>query len=146
MKALSIKQPWAWLICKGFKGVENRTWKLPKNFEVPQRIYVHTGLSKSEMTKATYASILYKLAGQQAMELMIAYERLPFGAIIGEVDIVGCKFRFGEELDRLYSVWHAPGMYGFLLRNPVLYKYPRSCKGKLGFFEPFGGMDIVDRE
>lgn len=27
MKALSIRQPWAWLIVHGFKPVENRTWR-----------------------------------------------------------------------------------------------------------------------
>ena len=27
MKALSIKQPWAWLIVNGYKDIENRTWK-----------------------------------------------------------------------------------------------------------------------
>lgn len=27
MKALSIKQPWAWLIVNGFKDIENRNWK-----------------------------------------------------------------------------------------------------------------------
>ena len=27
MKALSIQQPWAWLIVNGFKRVENRRWK-----------------------------------------------------------------------------------------------------------------------
>lgn len=26
MKALSFKQPWAWLICAGYKDVENRDW------------------------------------------------------------------------------------------------------------------------
>lgn len=27
MKALTIKQPWAWLIIAGYKRIENRTWK-----------------------------------------------------------------------------------------------------------------------
>ena len=27
MKALSIRQPWAWLIVRGIKDVENRTWR-----------------------------------------------------------------------------------------------------------------------
>jgi len=27
MKALSIRQPWAWLLVEGFKDIENRTWK-----------------------------------------------------------------------------------------------------------------------
>lgn len=26
MKALSIRQPWAWLIVNGFKDIENRSW------------------------------------------------------------------------------------------------------------------------
>ena len=26
MKAISIRQPWAWLIVNGYKDVENRTW------------------------------------------------------------------------------------------------------------------------
>jgi hypothetical protein len=27
MKALSIKQPWAWLIVNGHKDIENRDWR-----------------------------------------------------------------------------------------------------------------------
>jgi hypothetical protein len=27
MKAISIRQPWAWLIVNGMKDIENRTWK-----------------------------------------------------------------------------------------------------------------------
>ena len=26
MKAISIRQPWAWLIVHGYQDVENRTW------------------------------------------------------------------------------------------------------------------------
>ncbi|WP_229215634.1 ASCH domain-containing protein [Duganella sp. CY15W] len=26
MKALSIRQPWAWLIVNGYKDIENRSW------------------------------------------------------------------------------------------------------------------------
>ena len=27
IKILSVRQPWAWLICSRIKDVENRTWK-----------------------------------------------------------------------------------------------------------------------
>ncbi|MGL4619937.1 MAG: ASCH domain-containing protein, partial [Chroococcidiopsis sp.] len=27
MKALSIRQPWAWLIVNGYKDIENRNWR-----------------------------------------------------------------------------------------------------------------------
>jgi len=60
---------------------------------------------------------------------------LTTGAIIGEVDIVGCLYRHGEENPN-YSPWHEIGMYGLLLANPALYDKPIPCKGKLGFFEP----------
>ena len=46
MKALSFKQPWAWLVAVGIKEVENRTWWLHMppllNYPaIPRRIYVH---------------------------------------------------------------------------------------------------------
>lgn len=123
MKALSIREPWAWLICAGYQDVENRSWHLhmppllnhpsyAKN--VPMRIYVHAG---KRFDKAGLGGVF------------------PLGAIIGEVDIVGCKFRDPDENANLYSPWHVPGQYGFLLKNPVLYAHPIPCKGRLGFFE-----------
>ncbi len=49
MKALSIRQPWAWLIVNGYKDVENRTWDCPRTFHPPERIYVHAGLKPSNL-------------------------------------------------------------------------------------------------
>jgi hypothetical protein len=45
MKALSMSRPWAWLVAKGWKDIENRKWPLPKNFILPQRIYIHAAKS-----------------------------------------------------------------------------------------------------
>lgn len=42
MKALTVKQPWASLIASGIKGVENRSWKVPKSIQ-GQRIAIHAG-------------------------------------------------------------------------------------------------------
>ena len=133
MKALSIKQPWSWLICRGIKDVENRTWHIHMppllNYPAtPRRIYVHTGLSRSEMTKPILAKILKLLTGRQASEFMLAYDRLTFGAIIGEVDIVGCTGKSD-------SPWFT-GPYALMLANAVLYEKPIPCKGRLGFFDP----------
>ena len=132
MQALSIRQPWAWLICAGLKDVENRTW--PTKFR--GRIYIHTGQSRSDMDKATLASILRQLSNRDATRLMLAYGTLPFGAVIGEADVVDCRFRFGEENGNLYSEWAVRGQYGFTLSNSELYKTPIPCSGKLGFFAP----------
>lgn len=40
MKALSIKQPWAWAIVSGLKDIENRSWQTP--YRGP--ILIHAGL------------------------------------------------------------------------------------------------------
>jgi len=134
MKALSIKQPWAWLICAGYKDIENRSWLfsiLPywANREMkPIRIYVHTGSSKADMTKEALAWILNRLSNRQSAQLMLAYNQLAFGSIIGEVDVTGCV----KESD---SPWFV-GPYGFVLANPTLYKEPIPCRGRLGFFNP----------
>jgi len=58
MKALSIKQPYAYLILvrayeddarRPLKPVENRSKPLPTFFDLPQRIWVHAGLSLSDV-------------------------------------------------------------------------------------------------
>jgi hypothetical protein len=138
--ALSIKQPWAWLICKGFKDVENRDWfigrepapgfhQMNHKIELPARIYVHasktqTGKQAEEAVDfITERGMLDKLAG----ELSDHFLSPVFGAIIGEVTITGC-------VDKSDSPWFV-GKYGFILVDPVLYQKPIPCRGQLGFFK-----------
>jgi len=140
MKALSVKQPWAYLLF-GPKDIENRNWAVGRsphhgpyqsqqaNFSLalPSRIYIHAGKSKDEMTKETIAFILRRLDEKEAAYFMIHYEKLYFGAIIGEVDIIAC-------VTESPSPWFT-GKYGFVRTNPKLYKVPVYCPGQLGFFE-----------
>lgn len=145
MKALSVKQPWAWLICKGIKDVENRTWYIHMppllNYPAtPRCIYIHTGKVKDTLQGCRRAfAILERVQGKEKADIIRASfwnSGFELGAIIGEVDIVGCKFRRGDMNANLFSPWHEVGMYGLLLANPVLYHEPYPCKGRLGFFEP----------
>jgi hypothetical protein len=134
MKALSIKQPWAWLICAGYKDIENRDWYLhmPPFFDyppyaknVPKRIYVHAG-KQMDLEAGEY--IAERLSRLQSLELVNAFrDGLPLGALIGEVDITGC-------VTESKSPWFV-GKYGFTLANPVLYDKPIPYRGQLGFFE-----------
>ena len=106
MKALSIKRPWAWLIVKGVKDVENRTWPLPKTLVFPQRIYVHAGLKPDRLSRLETYRIIEKLPRSALTELKGAggFSNLPCGAIVGEVDIVG----MGES----HSKWAVEGQSG----------------------------------
>jgi hypothetical protein len=116
----------------GYKDIENRTWWLhmPPFLNYPEttkRIYIHTGLKLDkhcwEFIKDRVSDNLWK-----RIWTMDFIESLAHGAIIGEVDIVGC-------VEKSDSPWFT-GPYGFVLANPKAYKVPIPCKGKLGFFEP----------
>lgn len=42
MKALSIRQPWAWLIANGYKDIENRSWRT--NYRGPVLIHASAAM------------------------------------------------------------------------------------------------------
>lgn len=122
--ALSIRQPWAWLIIHAGKDIENRTWPS----RVRGRVLIHAG---KRMTRADYEACLIYCAGfdDYGRWWMPAYDvlREQCGGIVGEVDIVDC-------ISASNSRWFC-GDYGFVLRNPISLPF-RECKGALGFFRP----------
>lgn len=137
MRALSIRQPWAWLIVNGYKDIENRDWRIgrkpgfggayrDRELDFPARIYVHTGKSMDVGSWEEY--IRHRLTKAQ-WKLFRELEEFPLGAIVGEIDIVACI----EAADYPCSPWFM-GKYGFVLYNPVAYKQPIPYPGRLGFF------------
>jgi len=135
MKALSMKQPWAWLVCAGIKDTENRYWRLVSG--LPRHIYVH---ASKTMDKLAFEWLARNIPKDVLARAMVAGVPNPgmfiTGAIIGEVDLVSCKFREGDTNANLFSMWHMIGQWGFELANPVLYDKPIPCPGMLGLFEP----------
>ena len=127
MKALSIKQPWSYLICAGHKDIENRDWPT----RLRGRVYVHAG-KKVDQEGAIWLWQSRNKLGICECPLLLDWTGVANtwnqSAIIGEVDIVDC-------LTESASIWFT-GNYGLVLANPVLYDKPIPCKGKLGFFKP----------
>lgn len=142
MKALSVKQPWAWLIVNGYKDVENRIWPLPKTFEVPQRIYIHASKTWDILSQDTIADVARRLLiNYDVAEDWLVNQLRPQsrGVIVGEVLVVG-----EYSIDRprgMYGAlnepqwYHGPPYYGFALRDHEAYKEPIPYKGRLGFFK-----------
>jgi hypothetical protein len=116
VKALSIRQPWAWLIVNGHKDIENREWRT--NFR--GRIYVH---ASKGMTQDEYA-IGYVIAEENSVKLP-AFKDLQRGGIVGAVTITGC-------VSKSDSPWFF-GPYGFELSEPESLPFV-PAKGSLGFF------------
>ncbi len=133
MKAISIRQPWASLIMKAGKDIENRSWAT----KYRGRVLVHAakGMTRDEHDDALFFAVKAiradpKNAGctktRTLRELGFAFEDLQRGGIIGSVEIVDC-------VSRSDSPWFV-GEYGFVLRDPQPLPF-MPFKGQLGFFD-----------
>lgn len=120
MKALSIKQPWAWLIVNGFKDIENRTW--PTRRTGP--IYIHASKKPDKVNPETIRRLMQN--DHEFDRLLIDSLEPGFcGGIVGKAEIVDC-------VDNHVSRWFS-GPWGFVLKNAVPIDFI-PCKGKLSFF------------
>ncbi len=132
MLALSIKQPWAYLIVHGLKDIENRAWSLPKTFKTPQRIYVHAGLKQDYSAydgDPTYRRLNDWIRRRISPGSSFDWDDTPLklGAIIGRVTVMGCVRASG-------SRWFE-GPWGFWLTDAEAWETPYPYKGRQGFFE-----------
>lgn len=126
MRILTIRQPWAELIIRGRKNVENRSW--PTRYRGPIAIHAGMGFDQHEP----------RIRGQ-----------LDFGAIIGVVQLVECAQRSG-------SPWGLRGQWHWLLEDPQRLITPIQCRGRLGLgildptierriMRPLGSLDAPKR-
>lgn len=120
MKALSIRQPWAWLILNAGKDIENRDWPT----KLRGRILVHA--SKGMTHSGDYASAYGAAMVADPRILMPEFDDLERGGIVGSIEIVDC-------VTASDSPWFF-GLYGFVLRNPQVLPFT-PYKGQLGFFD-----------
>ncbi len=113
MKALTIKQPWAWLIAHGYKDIENRSWYTP----VRERVLIH-------------ASKTFDLDGHGYVRMHFPQIVMPIvfdmGGVVGEMTITGC-------VRRSPSAWFF-GPFGFTLEDARPLPFI-PLRGQMGFFD-----------
>lgn len=119
MKAISIRQPWAWLITSGQKDIENRQWRT----HTRGRVFVHAAKG---MTRDDYLACEICCADIPGVSLP-PFKDLQRGGIVGTVEIVDC-------VDQDASPWFF-GEYGWVLKDAKPLPF-QPCKGALGFFTP----------
>jgi hypothetical protein len=86
MKALSIRQPWAWLIVNGYKDIENRTWTTRMRGEI--LVHASAGMTRAEYEDVEDTLTLSQFSGQKI--ILPAREALERGGIVGRTTITGC--------------------------------------------------------
>lgn len=128
MKAISVRQPWAWLIVNGHKDIENRDW--PTRFRGPVFIHASKG-----MTRAEYEDC--RDHAESCGVAIPAFEDLERGGIVGATTITDC-------ISSSESPWFF-GRFGFVLADSGPLPFA-PLKGQLGFFDidrggesPYGG-------
>lgn len=144
MKAISIQQPWAWLIVRPdltdpveraaaarsgeLKDVENRVWRAP----LRGRVLVHAGKREDRdglmwLVNNWSRYGLPAAVGDMWDKLKDGKLKFDLGGIVGETTITACVRDY-------QSVWAAQDQWNFVLADSRPLPF-RPLKGALGFFE-----------
>jgi hypothetical protein len=114
--ALSVRQPWAWLIVNGVKDIENRSWRT--HLRGPLLIHASSSLDG-------YAENIEWVRRKRGISVPLDLAR---GGIVGVVDVIDC-------VESHKSKWFEKGSFGWVIANPRRLKF-RLCKGAVGLFRP----------
>lgn len=129
MKALSIRQPWAWLIVNGYKAVENRDWNT--NFRGEFLIHASKGMTRMEYDSCQ--GFCWRGLEPTKQVTLPPFEDMERGGIVGIASLVNVVHeREKHLLTECDKPWFF-GEYGFILDNvrPLPFM---PLKGALGFF------------
>ncbi len=131
MKALSIRQPWAWLVVNGWKNIENRE----RRFSHRGPLLIHAA---AWVTPADYEACRIFVDGICEDLAMPAFEDLERGGIVGEVVVLDC-------VERHPSPWFT-GPYGLVLDEACHCPLIR-WRGIPGLFDvPVDSLDLPPNE
>lgn len=121
MKALSVCQPWAWAILHAGKSVENRTWRTRHRGP----LLIHASSSRKWLKPKLLSNWQHAYGTP-----LPSIQELPFGAIIGQVELVDCVPIDAMEPGNAWAV----GPWCWILANPVV-TTPIPCKGRTLLFK-----------
>ncbi len=136
MRAITVRQPWAWQILHQGKDVENRTRNIAGKYRGP--IAIHAALKADELALARLP--------MRAPDWVTAPRIFDYGVILGVVDLVDvhesnnghrlvdgcCRSGWAEQ----FGAWH------LVLANPrpIPRRQQPRCRGALGLWTPPAGV------
>lgn len=138
-KAISIKQPWAYLIACGLKDIENRTWKT----KYRGKILIHTSSKSDNEPYQLFTDEQWDEIEKNQMDPEVFNSYGDLGMIIGEVDIVDCVINHESiwaeksipQHSGFFDISRNKPIYNWVLSNPILYDKPiLNVKGKLNLW------------
>lgn len=127
MKALTIRQPYAWLIINAGKDVENRSWQT--HFRGTFLIHAAKARSREEYDEARRffdEQVILQLDPNSHIPEIPDMDELEYGGIIGQAQLVDCVTWY-------YSPWFT-GPNGFILKKARALPF-MPITGRLGWFD-----------
>lgn len=137
MKALSVRQPWAWAIVAGHKDVENRSWEPGKRFlQAGDTFLIHAS--------QTFDLKGYRWILENHEALGLSMDEIPARADFTLGKIVGAAI-YGGVVTESDSRWFL-GPKGWVISNALDLADPIPCKGALGLWDVDEAMSWMAAE
>ena len=156
MKVISLLQPWASLVVLGHKKIETRSW----NTKYRGELLIHASVGKKYKSIPADDPLYNHYHLLFAKNKMQPIEHLPYGAIIGKVNLIDTEsinqfeipknnrfikmelfddkptdsFEYELTEQELAFGDYSPNRFGWLLSDPVLFDKPIPAKGQLGIW------------
>lgn len=138
MKAISIWQPFATLIVRGFKIFETRTWPPPASL-IGQRIGIASTKSLRPEQRAHFADEDFQQCYQR-LGLPERLEDLQHGfmlgtAILDSVELMTEEFMEEVSAEEQHYGWWQEGFYAWRMVSPETFVKPMPVRGAQGLYE-----------
>ena len=138
MKAISIWQPFATLVVKGYKVFETRTWAAPASV-IGQRIGIASTKSIRPEQRAHFNDEDFQ-GFYGRLGLPEKLEDLDHGFMLGTVIIDSVELMTPEFMDEVTNEemsygWWQEGFFAWRLREPVMFPRPIPVRGAQGIYE-----------
>lgn len=142
IRAITVRQPWAWQIINQGKNVENRTRNIAGKYRGP--VAIHAGLQPDKEA--------LRMLPKRAPEWVTAPRGFDYGVILGVVDLVDVHMSnacFPMDEPCCTSNWAEPGSWHLVLANPrpvstnPVVNPGIRCRGALGLWTP--AEDVVEQ-
>jgi hypothetical protein len=124
-RALTLYQPWAWLVASGHKDIENR----PPGFSHKSfrgEFWIHAGrhCDENEFDGAQELALSHGIL----LPVWSKRESYALGCIVGRAEVIDIIPPSNSG-----RAWHFPHQWGFVLRNARVVE-PVPCRGYQGFW------------
>ena len=140
MKALTVRQPWAWAIARGHKPIENRGWSTPHRGPLA----IHSALrpdDEGEDALRFVRDTVRAAGGQLPARLADDAPYCIGGLVLAVVDLTDICTRSQHQHFAAYDLacdcgpWAQPGQAHWRLIRPRVLAEPVAARGRLSLWD-----------